>query len=126
MLDTLVFADQPRAGDRPVILANAPNLGLAAVEPLAQRLQPLNGLGLEAAMGQLLDPVGQPALQVGSAERRRLGAEQLPPLRLQVGGGSGLEGGELGEDGGGLQACTARSEALSCYGHAFLWRDGFA
>ena len=85
VLDALVLPDQPGPGDRPVVGADPAQDDVAAVELLAQRLQPGDRLGLQPAIGQFLDPVGQPALQVGPAERRRLLAEQLPPLLLQVG-----------------------------------------
>ena len=64
MLDALPLADQPRAGDRPRVGADlrASSL-LAAVELLAERLQPLDRLGLQPAIGQFLDAVGQPAFE---------------------------------------------------------------
>jgi len=57
---------------------------VAAVEFLAQPLQPPDRLGLQPAIGEFLDAVGQPALQVAPVERRRLAVEQVPPLCLQL------------------------------------------
>ena len=87
-------------------LAHAPNLRLAAVEPLPappaappSRLQP--------AEGQFLDPIRQPGMQVGPVERGRLGAEERAPLLFQVGRRRRLEGGDLGKHRGEDWACIA-------------------
>ena len=98
VLDALVFPDQPGASDRPVVGADPAKRDVAAVELLAQRLQPGDRLGFQAAIGEFLDPVGQPALQVGPAEGRRLLAEQLAPLLLQVGSGRPFQGCQPPED----------------------------
>jgi hypothetical protein len=58
VLDTLVLADQPRAGNRLVVAADAPQDGVAAVQLLAQGLEALDGLALQVAIGQFLDAVG--------------------------------------------------------------------
>ena len=50
--------------------------GLAAVELLAERLQPLDRLGLQPAVGQFLDPIGKPALEEAPVVGRRLGVEE--------------------------------------------------
>jgi hypothetical protein len=67
-----------------VVGADAALLAVAAVQFLAQPFQPPDRLGLQPAIGQFLDAVGQPALQVAAVERRRLAVEQVAPLRLQV------------------------------------------
>ena len=50
-----VLPDKLRAGNRPVISADPAQGDVAAVELLAQRLQPGHRLGLQAAVGQFLD-----------------------------------------------------------------------
>jgi hypothetical protein len=55
---------------------------------LAECYQPLHRLRLQAAVGELLDAVRQPALEVAAIEGWRLGFEELAPLLLQVGRGS--------------------------------------
>ena len=84
VLDALVLPDQPRAGDRPRVGAHLPLRLAAAVQFLAQLLQPPHRLGLQAAIGQFLDAVGEPALEVAPVEGRRLGLEQIAPLLLQL------------------------------------------
>jgi len=84
VLDTLPLADQPRAGDRHPVRADAACGDVAAVDLLAQRLEPLDRLGLQRAIRQLLDPVGQPVLQEAAVIGRRLGAEEFAPLRLEL------------------------------------------
>ena len=80
MLDALPFADQPRAGDRPVIGADPAQNDVAAVELLAERFEALDGLRLQAAISQLLDPVGEPAFEEAPIVGRRLGVEEFAPL----------------------------------------------
>lgn len=63
VLDALVLPDQPATGDGDVAAPHPAHRDFAAVELLAQLFQPAHRLGLQAAVGQLLDPVGQPALQ---------------------------------------------------------------
>jgi hypothetical protein len=79
--------------------ADAALLAVAAVELLAQPFQPPDRLGLQPAIGQFLDAVGQPALQVAPVERRRLAVEQVAPLRLQVWRRCGLQRGQARRDG---------------------------
>ena len=88
MLDALVFADQPRAGDRPVVGALAAHVDLAAVELLAERLEALDRLGLQPAIGQFLDAVGEPAFEEAAIVGRRLALEEIAPLLLQGGEGA--------------------------------------
>jgi hypothetical protein len=111
MLDAAVFTDQPRADDRLRVVPDAPGSDVVTVVLLAEDLQPPDRLGLQAAVGQLLDAVGEPVLEGAPVVLRRLGLEQLPPLRLQVGHRHGLERGE------------ARGDRV---GHAGLRRVGFA
>ena len=85
MLDALILPHQPGASDRSIIRADPAQGEIAAVELLAERLQPGHGLGAQSAVSQFLDPVGQPALEIGPAERRRFLAKQLAPLLLEVG-----------------------------------------
>src|SRR5690606_22668463 len=58
VIDTLPLADQPCAGDRAVIGTFATYHEIAAVELLAQSFQPLDGLRLKPAIGELLDAIG--------------------------------------------------------------------
>ena len=94
-------------------ISRVPAIGLAsfrarrlvgAVVLLAERLQPLQRLGLQPAVGQLLDAVGEPALEEAAVEGRRLGLEELAPLLLQVGHRHGLQRGQAREDGVGHAA----------------------
>ena len=81
MLDALPLADQPRAGDRAV--ASARMRRFARSPPSSSSpsaLQPPDRLRLQPAIGQFLDAVGQPALEVAAVERRRLAVEQVAPL----------------------------------------------
>ena len=80
VLDALPFADQPRAGDRPVVGADPAQNDVAAVELLAERFEPLDRLRLQAAIGQFLNPVGEPAFQEAPIVGRRLGVEEFAPL----------------------------------------------
>ena len=56
----------------------------AAVELLGQRLEPLDRLGLQPAIGQFLDAVGQPAFQEAPVVERRLRLEEQLPLPAKV------------------------------------------
>ena len=81
VLDALPFADQPRAGDRPVVGAAA---GACAGSPpsssSASASSRFERLGLEPAIGQFLNPVGQPAFEEAPVVGRRLGLEEIAPL----------------------------------------------
>ena len=81
LLDALPLAQQPRAGDRAVAVGADAALGsVAAVQFLAQPLQPPDRLRFQPAIGQFLDAVGQAAFKVAAVERRRLAVEQVAPL----------------------------------------------
>ena len=94
VLHPLVLADQLGAGDGSVVAADTADGDLAAVQLLAQRIEPGQGFGRQAAKGQLLDPVGEPAFQEAAVEGRRLGGKEVAPLLLQVGGRGGFQGRE--------------------------------
>lgn len=57
VFDALVFAQQSRASDWALVVANAAERDAAAVELLAERLEALQRLALPAAIGQFLDAV---------------------------------------------------------------------
>ena len=131
MLDALILADQLRAGDRPVIAAHAADGDIAAVELLAQCLEAGQRLGLETAVGQFLDPVGQPALQEAAIVGRWLRAEQRAPLRLQHGDVGDFEGLEAPEhvglrDGRRGEGGRRSGLGLAGAGHASLRLVEFA
>src|SRR5690606_12084178 len=75
VLDALVLADQAGAGDRALLVADAAEGDVPAVDLLAQRLEALQRLALQAAIGEFLDAVGEPAFQEAPVVGRRLGAE---------------------------------------------------
>jgi hypothetical protein len=91
MAHPIPFTDQLCPNGRPKISPNPTQGDVAAVEPLAQRLQPGHGLGLQPAVNKFLDAVRQAGLQVASAEGRRLLTKQLELHLFQVGRGSGLQ-----------------------------------
>ena len=84
MLGALPLANEPGADDRLRVMPRPALHDVAAVQLLAHLLQPAHRLGLQPAIGQLLDPVGEPALEEGPVVGRRLGAEELAPLLLQL------------------------------------------
>ena len=98
MLGALPLADEPGADDRLPVMPRAALHDVAAVQLLAHLLQPAHGLGLQPAIGQLLDPVGEPALEEGPVVGRRLGAEELAPLLLQLRHRHGLQRGQARRD----------------------------
>lgn len=63
-------------------------------------------------MGQFLDAVADPQLQVPPAGVRRGLAEHDPPFALQLGHRHGLQGGQLGQDVDPLW--LARERGLCC------------
>ena len=75
---------------------------LAAVQFLAERLQPLHRLGLQPAVGQFLDAVGEPAFEEAAVVGRRLGVEEIAPLLLQLRRRRRLQRGEARQDGVGI------------------------
>ena len=58
MLDALIFAQQPCADDRALVLANAAERDIAAINLLAQRFQAGDGFGLQPAIGKFLNAIG--------------------------------------------------------------------
>ena len=84
MLDALVFADEAGAGDGPVVDAALADRRVTAVEGLAERLEAGDGGGREPAVLELLDAVGDAALEVSAVPPGRLAFEELAPLRLEV------------------------------------------
>ena len=85
VLDALPFADQPRAGDRPVVGAVwRRRIRSPPSSSSAERLEALDRLGLQPAIGQFLDAVGEPAFEEAAVVGRRLGLEELAPLLLQL------------------------------------------
>lgn len=116
MLDTLPLAQEPGSGDRHQLglgWTPAPALALL-LKRRPQPLEPAQGLGLQATVGQFLQAVGEPALEMAAVEGRRLGSEELAPLRLQF------------SRGGGLQRRKPRRNGVDVGGHAkvFLRRHG--
>jgi hypothetical protein len=59
---------------------------IPAVEVLGEGLEPLDGLGLEPAVGEFLNPVGEAAFEEAAVIRRWLRSEELAPLLFQIGG----------------------------------------
>ena len=98
VLDALVFADEPRAGDRPFVGGLPAPRRVATVELLAELAQALQRFGLETAVGQLLNPIGEPVLQEAPVIRWRLVLEELAPFLLQRADRRGLQGGQLGQN----------------------------
>ena len=80
VLDALVFADQPRAGDRPLVRWLPAPRRVTAVEFFAELPQALQRLGLEATVGQFLDPIGEPVLQEAPVVGWRLTVEEFAPF----------------------------------------------
>ena len=85
MLDALILADQPRACDGALILADAAERDTAPINLLAERFQALARFRPQPAISQFLDAIGQPAFDIASAEGRWLLAVERAPLLLQVG-----------------------------------------
>ena len=85
MLHPLPFPNQARPGDRQALASPlGPLAGFAAVL-LSEYPKPLDGLLFQAAVSQLLNAVGQPALQKAPVIGRRLRVEQCAPFGLQGG-----------------------------------------
>src|SRR5690606_8800541 len=85
LFDALPFAQQPRARSWTVAVGMETALfPVAAVQFLAQLLQPPDRLRLQPAIGEFLDAVRETALEVAPVERRRLGLEEITPLLLQI------------------------------------------
>ena len=124
VLHALPLPHQPRAGQRAAVGADAAEHDVAAVELLAERLQARPRLRLQPAVGELLDAVGEPALQVGPVEGRRLLAEQLAPLLLQVGGGQRLQRGQPAEHVGGRDGGHGRATARAAPKHRIVGSCG--
>ena len=97
VLDALPFANKPRPGDRPILDGPSPTRRVAAVEVLGNRLQPLDRLRLQPAIGEFLDAIGEPAFEESAIVGRRLGLEQIAPHRFQRGRRRGLQRRHAGE-----------------------------
>ena len=98
VLDTLPLTDQPGPGDRHRVVPDAATGDVAVGELIAQRLEPPDRLRFQPAEGQLLDAVGQPALEKAAVVAGRLGTKELAPLRLQLWQRHGLQRGQPGGD----------------------------
>ncbi len=100
LFDALPLAQQPRASDGTVAIGTDAARGdIAAIKLFAQGFQPPDRIGLQPAIGQLLDAVGQPGFKVAAVKRRRFGFEQVAPLRLQVGRRCSLQRSKARGDG---------------------------
>ena len=63
----------------------APTIGgITAVQLFAQRTEPLDCLGLQAAVGQFLNPISEPVFEEAAVIGRRLALEEIAPLLLQL------------------------------------------
>ena len=62
-------------------------VAVAAVELLAERLQPLDRLRLQPAVGQFLDSIGEPAFQEAAVVGRRLGSNRSRHIAFSAGVG---------------------------------------
>ena len=85
MLDSLIFADEPRAGDRALIRRLArggPDRHRRVLR--ASAFSRFDRLGLQPAVGQFLDPVREPVFQEAPVVGRRLGFEEVAPLLLEL------------------------------------------
>ena len=59
MLDALPLANEARPGDRLLTGTDAAHDRVAAIDLATQRLEALDRLGLQSAIGQFLDAVGE-------------------------------------------------------------------
>ena len=91
------------------VTADAPYRNVAAVELLAQCLQPFDRLRLQSAIGEFLDAVGEPALQEAPVVARRLTLKQRAPLCLQRQHRRQLEFRQLRQNGIGHAPASAVS-----------------
>jgi hypothetical protein len=69
MLHAFPFSHQPRAGHGAVIHGRSARPFWSVGLLLAEGSQPIDGVPLQPAMGQLLDAVGQPAFQKAAVGR---------------------------------------------------------
>jgi hypothetical protein len=83
VLDPPVLPDQFGAGDGPVNGRRLPLGRVAGRVLLGYGAEPFQGLPGKAAIGQFLNPVGQPAFQKAPVIGWRFGLKQLAPFRLQ-------------------------------------------
>ena len=83
MLDALPLADEAGARDRAAFVIKAAD-PFALGQLLAQRLQPFDGLRFQPAIGQFLNPIGEPAFQEPAIVGWRLLVEEIAPLLLQI------------------------------------------
>ena len=94
MLDALVLADQPGAGDRLVVAARMRRAVMLSPSNCSPRPQPAERLGLQPAVGQLLDAVGEPVLEEAAVEGGGSRVEERAPLLPQLGHRHGLQRGD--------------------------------
>ena len=99
MLDALPLANEARSGDRLLTGTDAAHDRVAAIDLATQRLEALDRLRLQSAIGQFLDPVGETAFEEAPVVGRRLAVEQITPLPLQVWRRRGLQGRQSGKNG---------------------------
>jgi hypothetical protein len=100
LLDALPFAQKARASDGTVAVETRASLcPVPAVQFLAEPFQSPDRLGLQPAIGEFLDAIGQAVFKVAPVEGRRLAVEQVAPLRLQLRRRRGLERGQARGDG---------------------------
>lgn len=97
MLLTLPFAHQLCAGDRAARIRDQ-RARRAGGDLGRQRVHRAPRRGLDATMGEFLDAVADPQLQVPPAGVRCGLAEHDPPLPLQLGHCHRLQRGQFGQD----------------------------
>jgi hypothetical protein len=85
VLDSVPHPQQPGPGQGAVLGAHPGSRSGAFVDGLGQGLEAGLGGLRQAAVGQLLEPIGNPALKVGTVDPGGLGAEEVVILGLQIG-----------------------------------------
>jgi hypothetical protein len=97
VLDALPFANEPRAGDRPIFHALATTGRISAIKVFGNGRESLKRFGLQATVGEFLDAVRETAFEEAPVIGRRLRAEKLAPLLFQVDGSSCFQRSYLGQ-----------------------------
>jgi len=92
MLRAVIFANKLRAWQRAIIGTNAPQHGIAAIQPFAEGSKVLACFRPQPAIGKFLDAIGEPAFDLASAEGWRLLTVEHAPLLRQIGDRRGAEG----------------------------------